>query len=163
MDVPKFRDGRVHVKNSGVKGLIYFCLLSDDSLLKMYAVFTTYLLVVSVGITLSYPTDVQNWPLLQQIQKQADRLQRTHSNTASNVQALHTGNIAAWNEKADVTSESVVSSSPPPFGTMTNVCDNFCAKWCRKSQLNGERECHYVCTNLCDKKVWRHSYSTTIS
>ena len=117
----------------------------------MFTVFTLKLLVISIGTTVAFPaSDVQSWPLLDQIQSRAGLLQQTNGNAVP----LHNGNVAAWNKQADIALQSVESSSSPtPPGSMTNVCDNFCPKWCRKGQLSGERECHYACTNLCDKKV----------
>ena len=118
----------------------------------MFTVFTLKLLVISIGATVSFPaSDVRSWPLLDQIQSRAGLLQQTNDNAVP----LQTGNVAAWNQQADVALQSAESSSssPTPPGSMTNVCDNFCPKWCRKGQFSGERECHYACTNLCDKKV----------
>lgn len=131
---------------------------------------TTICLYLSVGLTVSFPAEEQQpLPLVQQLQSLVDgilrthadapvvanSIQQTHGDTPVDVnstqhsqqkdQSLYDARLAAWNSQWD---------DPPPSPGLTNVCENFCPKWCRKGPSDGQRECHFACTNLCDKKVW---------
>lgn len=110
-----------------------------------------YFLLISTGISFSYPaSEGRTWPLLNKLHSVASRIQQTQVDAPSYAERL-----AVWNSLWDVPSQlEAPSSTPSPSPGFTNVCENFCPKWCRKGQTIGERECHYFCTNLCDKKVY---------
>lgn len=116
----------------------------------MAAFCVLYFLLISTGISFSYPaSEGRTWPLLNKLQSVASRIQQTQVDAPSYAERL-----AVWNSLWDVPSQmEAPSSTPSPSPGFTNVCENFCPKWCRKGQTIGERECHYFCTNLCDKKL----------
>ena len=137
----------------------------------MDIIWITCLLVISLELTLSLPTD-GSLPLLHQLQSVANRIQQTQPDSSSGVnsiqqmqvdspvkdQSLYEARLKAWNAQWDPV---------PPSPGLTNVCETFCPKFCRKEPLDRQkgkgpdirrRGCHFACTNLCDRKVgsdWR--------
>ena len=125
----------------------------------MNFIWITCLLGISLDFSLSLPTDgQQSLPLLDQLHSVANRIQQSQAavNSIQQMQVdvpaedkvLYEARLKSWDAQWDPV---------PPTPGLTNVCETFCPKFCRKqpsnSHSNLQRDCHFACTNLCDKKV----------
>ena len=129
----------------------------------MDIIWITCLLCASVELTLALPTDgQQSLPLLDHLQSVVNRIQQPKPVVSPGVNrikkmqvdvpvedpTLYQARLKSWDAQWDPV---------PETPGLTNVCETFCPKFCRKqspnSQNNVRRDCHFACTNLCDKKV----------
>ena len=142
----------------------------------MDIIWITCLLGIWLEFSSSLPTDgQQSLPLLQQLQSVANSIQQPQTAEPSSLNsiqkmqidvpaedtALYEARLKAWNAQWDPL---------PPTPGLTNVCETFCPKFCRKQPPNSQnkkrRDCHFACTNLCDKKVgivgsvWSEGFET---